>query len=331
MSGVRRRAARVVAAGFLLSLSGCERAPSMLEPAGPAATRIEGLWWLIFWIATVVFVIVCGFLVVAIVRGRKQEADVRKEVRWGEPFIVLSGVVLPSAILIGVFSLSLGDIRALSRTGEAATLQIEVTGHDWWWEARYPNGAVVANEIHIPVGQPVRFRLETADVIHSFWVPRLQAKTDMITGRVNHMWLEAATPGRYRGQCAEFCGLQHANMVFFIVAQPQERFDAWVAQAAQPAAPATGSAAEGREVFLSSTCVGCHAIKGTSADATIGPDLTHVAQRRTLFAGTVANTPENLEQIIVDPQSIKPGAAMPPTQLSPEELSALVDYLEGLE
>ncbi len=305
--------------------------PSALEPAGPGARQIESLWWLIFWIATVVFAVVVGFLLVAVVRARRRDVDVSTRNRWGEPFILVAGVIVPSAILIGVLTLSLGDLREVGRNEESANLEIQVIAHDWWWEARYPNGAVTANEIHIPVGQTVRLQLETADVIHSFWVPRLQAKTDMITGRVNSMWLRADEPGRYRGQCAEYCGLQHANMGFYVVADPPERFTTWLDQIAQPAVAQSAEAKQGRQVFLESTCVGCHAIQGTAADATVGPDLTHVGDRDTLFAGTVVNNADNLAAIITDPQGTKPGVAMPPTELSPDELNALVAYLEQLD
>jgi cytochrome c oxidase subunit II len=326
-----RTTLKLAVASSGLALVSCTSATSTLDPAGPGAARIERLWWLIFWIATVVFLIVLGFLIVALRRGRRQDVEVSRNVRWGEPFIVISGVVVPAVILIGVFVVSLVDMRSLSRTGSRAALEIEVVSHDWWWEARYPNGAVTANEIHVPVGEPVRLKLLTADVIHSFWVPRLQAKVDHVTGRTNYMWLQADRPGRYRGQCAEFCGLQHANMAFYVVAQPSSDFQTWVEQTATPAEPATDAAAAGEQVFMTSTCVGCHAIEGTPADAQVGPDLTHLADRRTLFAGTVPNTRENLAEIIVDPQAVKPGVAMPPTELTADELEDLMDYLQQLD
>ena len=326
-----RTALRLGVLSTALALPACTSPTSTLDPAGPAAARIEGLWWLIFWIATAVFAIVLGFLIVALLRGRREHIDVRKEVRWGEPFIVISGVVLPAVILIGVFVVSLADMRELARTGSGAVLEIDVTSHDWWWEVRYPNGAVTANEIHVPVDEPVRLKLVTDDVIHSFWVPRLQAKVDHVSGRTNYMWLQADRPGRFRGQCAEFCGLQHANMAFYVVAQPGPDFDSWLQQTAAPAGAATGSAAAGEAVFLSSTCVGCHAIQGTPADARVGPDLTHLADRSTLLAGTVPNTERNLARVILDPQSVKPGVAMPPTTLTADELQDLLTYLEQLD
>src|ERR687895_2143161 len=191
-----RTAIRLGLLSTALALTACTSATSTLDPAGPGAARIEGLWWLIFWIATAVFSIVLGFLIVALLRGRRPHVDISKEVRWGEPFIVISGVVLPAVILIGVFIVSLADMRELSRTGSRPVLEITVTSHNWWWEVRYPNGAVTANEIHVPVGEPVRLKLVTDDVIHSFWVPRLQAKVDHVSGRTNYMWLQADRPGR---------------------------------------------------------------------------------------------------------------------------------------
>jgi cytochrome c oxidase subunit II len=327
--GDKRRAVDIMGLSALLLLAACEGEASTLDSRGIGAARIEGLWWLVFWIATVFFLVVVAFLVAAILRSRRQDVEIKKDVRWGAPFIVVSGVIVPAIVLVAVFALSLRDSQELSNTGAEATLEIEIRAHDWWWEVRYPNGAVTANEIHIPVGEPVKLRLLSADVVHSFWVPRLQGKTDNITGRVTNSWLQAEEPGRYRGQCAEFCGLQHANMRFFVVAEPREQFDAWLENEASPAAE--GTAVAGEDVFLSSTCVGCHAIRGTPANSQIGPDLTHVADRRTLFGGTVPNTPEYLERIIIDPQSIKPGVPMPPTDLSSQELQALVEYLRQLD
>lgn len=307
----------------------------MLDPAGPAARRIEGLWWLLFWISMVVFVIVLALLVAALVRGRHNQDDAvdKSPVSWGEPFIVLAGVVIPSVVLAGVFLISLRDMNALSAPDEPNALTIEVVAHDWWWEARYPDaGAVTANEIHIPAGEPVRIELTTADVIHSFWVPRLQVKVDTVNGRVNEMWLEADEPGRYRGQCAEFCGLQHANMLFYIVAEPRAEFDAWLANEAEEARePTEPSEERGQEVFLTSTCVGCHAIQGTPATAQVGPDLTHFAARETFASGIFPTSRGNLAGWILDPQGLKEGVIMPPTELESDELEALLDYLESLE
>ncbi|MFN2490190.1 MAG: cytochrome c oxidase subunit II [Actinomycetota bacterium] len=331
MTGSRRTVRNIATAVLTLLLPACDGAPSALEPRGPGAARIESLWWLIFWISAAVFLVVLGFLLVAAGRGLRTAVRVDREVRWGDRFVVVSGVVVPAIILIAVFVVSLQDMAALSRTGRSTTLTIDVVSHDWWWEARYPDQTVTANEIHIPVGEPVRLRLLTDDVIHSFWVPQLQGKTDHVTGRTNQMWLEADEPGRYRGQCAEFCGLQHANMAFFIVAEPMDEFQTWLTDNARSAAVGASSEDAGLDVFMTTTCAGCHAIRGTPADAQVGPDLTHLAQRETLLAGTIANTRANLATVITSPQSLKPGVGMPPTELSGDELDALVDYLERLE
>ncbi len=311
-------------------------APSILDPAGPGARYIESLWWPMLWISTAVFIVVVAFLIRAIVRSRKRdgygpiEAD---EPRWGEPFIVVAGVVIPALILGGVYLLSLRQMDALSDAGESTEFEIDVIARNWWWEIRYPNGAVTANEIHIPVGVPVRLHLTSRDVIHSFWVPELQAKTDHIPGHDNYMWLQADEAGRYRGQCAEFCGLQHANMVFYVIAEERPDFDAWVANEAAGADPndlRNVSSDQGHDIFVDSSCAGCHTIRGTEAQGTLGPDLTHLATRTTI-AGVLPNTPANLHAFIADPHPFKPGVSMPPAELSDEEIDYVVAYLRGLD
>jgi cytochrome c oxidase subunit 2 len=307
--------------------------PSTLDPAGPAADRIAGLWWLMFWISLGVLAVVLAMLVIGVARASRNKAPDRKaRVAWGEPLIVVAGVLIPTVILTAVFLVALRDMSALSPQDEDTALTIEVTGHDWWWEVTYPDtNAVTANEVHIPAGRPVTLELTTDDVLHSFWVPRLQAKTDMVPGTTNTMSIEASRPGVYRGQCAEFCGLQHANMAFDVVAHEQADFEQWLTEEGRPAAQPVGpSAQRGEDVFMSSTCIGCHAIRGTEADQTVGPDLTHFGSRRTIAAGTVANNRGNLASWIIDPQTIKPGAVMPPTDLTGNELEALLDYIEGL-
>jgi cytochrome c oxidase subunit II len=326
------RACALGAAAAAALTSCSENAPSVLDPRGPAAERIEGLWWLMLWISAAVFAIVLALLAIAVVRARRTDARPDHEARWGEPFVVVGGVVAPIVILAFVFVVALKDMSALSSPERDPTTTVDVIGNDWWWEASYVgSNAETANEIHIPVGEPVRVRLTTDDVIHSFWVPQLQAKIDMVPGRVNTMWLQADEPGRYRGQCAEFCGLQHANMIFYVVAEPADEFRAWLAREQEPASePSDESSLIGRDVFMRSTCVGCHAIRGTEADADIGPDLTHLARRETLAAGVLRNTRTDLALFITDPQEVKPGAAMPPTDLTQAELDALLDYLEQL-
>ncbi len=326
------RAAVILAVSVATIACAPSGAPSALDPRGSGARRIEGLWWLMFWISLAVFAVVVAFLVVAYVRGRREQTQ-PTEARWGGPFVVVSGIVAPSLILAGVFVVSLNDMMALSSPPQQPGLTIDVIGHDWWWEARYEeSGAVTANEIHIPTGESVQLRLTTDDVIHSFWVPQLQAKTDLISGEVNSMWLQADEPGRYRGQCAEFCGLQHANMIFYVVAEDPAEFEAWLAnEAGEADDPSDAAVARGESVFLQSSCAGCHAVRGTEADSDLGPDLTHLAGRETIASGVLENTRSELAQWIIDPQGAKPGAIMPPTELSSAELDALLDYLESLD
>jgi cytochrome c oxidase subunit II len=336
----RRRAATGsmgVTGGLIVAAAtgGCAGPGSMLRTAGPGATRVEHFWWLLFWIALAVFLFVSALVVVAVVRRRRpSQGDPGREVEpaWGHRFILISGVVVSAAILTATFLVTLREMTALAKPLHSTRLTVEVIGHLWWWEARYPNGTVTANELHIPVGEPVLLKLTTADVIHTFWVPQLQTKMDQIPGHTNELWLQADAPGRYRGQCSQFCGLQHAHMIFFVVADPPGDFQAWEAREAETAAaPSAPAAARGLEVFTSNTCAGCHAIRGTSAVSTVGPDLTHLADRRTLAAGTIDNTQAELARWITDPQGVKPGAIMPPTQLSPSDLADLVAYLESLK
>ncbi len=334
-AGPAKKAMGFAAVTIAVVASSCapEDAPSTLDPRGPGAARIAGTWWLMLGISTVVFLIVLGFMAVALVRSRRAGPVPQGDVRWGEPVVIVGGVVIPAIILTAMFVVSLRDMAALSAPMGDTTMTIAVEGHDWWWEATYSDpAATTANEIHIPVGQPVELELTTDDVLHSFWVPQLQAKTDMISGKVNRMWIEADEPGRFRGQCAEYCGLQHAKMIFYVVAQREDDFEAWLANEAKEAAdPADPGAVAGEEVFMNETCAGCHAIRGTDADAQLGPDLTHLAARATIAAGVLDNTRADLAEWIVDPQGVKDGASMPPSELSAQELDDLLDYLESLE
>jgi cytochrome c oxidase subunit 2 len=336
---MRRGSALVVAALACLILTGCsEGGPSVLEPRSDAGERVERLWWLTCWISVIVVLFVIAFVLKAVQRGRKApkegEDDIdKKPVAWGERFIVIAGLVVSGIILAGTFVFSLRELNALAEPPDEPTLTIDVIGRNWWWEARYPNGAVTANEIHIPVGQSVEIKLSTADVIHSFWVPQLNVKKDQVPGMDNSLWLLAEEPGRYRGQCAEFCGLQHARMVFYVEAEPPAQFEQWLAREAAPArTPSPGSAASrGEDIFLNSSCAGCHAVRGTTAAGVLGPDLTHLASRETIGAGLLPLRRDTLSDFVRDAQHDKPGASMPPTEIAPEEMSALLDYLMGLE
>jgi cytochrome c oxidase subunit 2 len=293
---------------------------------------VTGLWWLMVCISAAVFTVVVVLLLWGLLRGRgRTDEDARRPAPWGEPFIVIAGVGVSAVILIAVFVVSLRAMQALASQDRGNALTVHVIGHDWWWEADYPGGGVTANEIHIPAGPRVRLELDSADVIHSFWVPQLAPKRDMIPGRPGELWLQADAPGRYRGQCAEYCGLQHAHMALWIVAQRPAEFASWLRDQQRPMAPTpNAAAARGLDVFLTNTCVGCHAIRGTTAAGTLGPDLTHLGGRDTIAAGTLPNSPSSLAAWITDPQDEKPGVSMPPTQLSSDDLAAVVAFLRGL-
>ncbi|HEV8419829.1 MAG TPA: cytochrome c oxidase subunit II [Actinomycetota bacterium] len=320
---------------FAVGASACaETAPSTLHPEGPGADRIAGLWWFMFWVSAVVVAVVTALILIGVLPGRRNRGPRGAGApRWAGRLVVVGGVVVPVIILAVLWVLTLSDMSALSQTGRTAALKVQVIGHQWWWEVRYPQqGFATANDIHVPVGRPVEVELTTDDVIHSFWVPQLTGKTDLVSGRTTRMWIQADRPGVYRGQCAEYCGLQHANMIFYVVADSPARFRDWLNKEGQQAAtPTVGDAVRGREVFLSSACVGCHTIRGTDAAGTVGPDLTHVGSRVSIGAGALANTPSNLAIWISDSQVVKPGNLMPPIPLSRDELEAVVAYLQGLK
>lgn len=307
-------------------------------PAGPQAQMLDRLGDLMYGIATVAFVLVVAALLTAVFRRRRadeQAEDPARERRMTMAVAVAVGATV--ATLVVVLFLSFGSGRELTGTAPAEALQVRVTGRQWFWDVEYRDSvpsrwATTANEIHVPVGRPVVFQLRSPDVIHSFWVPSLGVKRDMIPGQETSIWFQADTPGVYRGQCAEFCGYQHAKMAFLVVAEPPDRFAAWLARQRDTArTPADSLARRGEEVFLASSCVMCHAIGGTPAGSRVGPNLTHLASRRTIAAGTLPNTRGHLAGWIVDPQQIKPGVRMPPNALSPQDLQALLAYLESLE
>jgi cytochrome c oxidase subunit 2 len=323
-----------VAVGFVLQA--CGGSPSALAPHAEQASKIARLWWTMLVLGGLVFLAVVVYLGVALFRRRRRstaDADAPELDDGGGTGVVIgAGIVVPAIILVVLFFLTLGTISALSAEDAHHTLTIQVIGHQWWWQVKYPGqGFTTANEIHIPVGQPVEMRLTTDDVIHSFWVPQLNRKMDLIPGQVNDLTLEADRAGTYRGQCAEYCGLEHADMAFLVIAQPASSFQQWVRdQQAVPPQPEGDLAQQGQQLFLGSACVYCHTIRGTNASGTIGPDLTHVASRQTLAAGTIPNTPGSLAGWILNPQQIKPGNKMPPTQLSRDQLRALLTYLDSL-
>lgn len=331
-AGVRAyfRVLGLMAVGAVL-LGGCANAPSPLSPRGPAAEQLATLWWVLFAIASVVFVVVMGLMFYALFR-RRSGRHAGGTLGGRNFFVAVGGGLIPALILVGVMIYTVSVQNALSMPKEPA-LRVQLIGHQWWWEVRYPDeGLVTANEVHIPVGTPVLFELTSADVIHSFWAPQLQAKMDLLPGQTNTTWLTADQPGSYRVQCAEYCGLQHAHMGLMIVAEPQQQYTAWV-QGQREAAPRPTDPVlkQGEQIFLGSACVYCHTIRGTVATGQIGPDLTHIATRQTIGAGILPNNIGNLSGWIVNSQTIKPGNQMPPMYLNGDDLNALVAYLQSLK
>ncbi|WP_181182686.1 cytochrome c oxidase subunit II [Mesorhizobium sp. B3-1-9] len=337
---MKRFASIAFATAIALLLQGCAGWQSALDPKGPTASELAWLIWFFTGLCAVVWVLVMIALAAPLmIRPRERleplvldaGADNRK-LR-----VVTAAVGLTAVILIGLTLLSFFANSTLAAIGSDAALTIRVTGHQWWWEVRYEDATpsrilTTANEIHIPAGEPVRLLLTSTDVIHSFWVPSLSGKLDLIPGHMNVLDIKADKPGVYRGQCAEFCGAQHANMGTFIIAEPRAKFDAWWNDQLQPAAgPASDEAKTGEDLFLKRPCVMCHRIGGTPAGGTVAPDLTHIGSRQTLAAGTLTMSRGNLAAWIADPQGIKPGSHMPVVDLSGDELNAIVAYLEGLK
>jgi cytochrome c oxidase subunit 2 len=321
----------VAAALVALCLAGCaESAPSTLDTAGTGARRVEGLWWFMFWISVVAVLEVFLLLGWALWKRRREA-----RVRAGDatPFVGVLGAGLPFIVLVAVYGVGLRDLNALIRPPAGPQLSIEVIGHRWWWEVRYADtaGAITANEIHIPVNQTIRIRLTTADVQHSFWVPQLMPKTDLIAGHVNETWLHAERIGTFRALCAEYCGLQHANMSLVVTVQPAEEFRIWLRDlAAPPARDLTDQQRRGQAVFEAGACGACHTVRGTTATGTIGPDLTTIGSRWSLGAGAAPNDKGHLGGWIVNPQSLKPGNQMPPQPVPAGDLPDLLSYLEIL-
>jgi cytochrome c oxidase subunit 2 len=291
-----------------------------------------------FWVSAVVWIIVVGMLLYSLRRARQRDGPDQSDqvnARLNKP--VIGATVVTILILIATLVYDVRSGHALASLPRDNALRIKVTGHQWWWEVQYVdpvpgNGISIANEIHIPVGEPIQFIGTSNDVIHSFWAPNLFGKKDLIPGHVTAAWFQADSPGVYRGQCAEFCGHQHAKMAVLIFAEPRPQFESWYKSQALPAAPQSDSMSrEGEKVFMSKGCPLCHTVGGTRALGTVGPPLTHIGSSYTIAAGALKNTRGNLAGWIVDPQGIKPGVHMPTNDLSGSELQALVTYLENLK
>jgi cytochrome c oxidase subunit 2 len=325
-SGDRIRGVRLAALGVVAFLvAGCGNGQNSLQPESPQAGSIATLWWIMLGVSTFGLAVIVGLLVASWVKRRTTTRE-----RPATVTVVVLGIATPILVIAALFSYS--DIFLIRGTSPPSptslvakrALDITVIGHQFWWEARYPKGHVVtANELHIPVRTPVVVSVTSDDVIHSFWVPELNRKIDLEPGRTNRVELYASKVGRYRGQCAEFCGLQHAHMAFYVFADPPAAFARWLKREAKPATRTLP--------LFQSSCSNCHQIRGTPADAQVGPDLTHVGSRTTIAAGTLTNTLANMERWIAHPQEVKPGNQMPDLHLTDAQAHALAVYLESLK
>jgi cytochrome c oxidase subunit 2 len=303
-----------------------------LNPVTPGGGAIAGLFWVTMAASVVVFVIVAGPLAVSIARFRARPGESGEPVQvHGDRRLELIWTVGP-ALLIGALFVFALVTMGRADAEESGARRVRVVGWQWWWEYQLDDGAVTANELHLPLGAPIRLELTSGDVIHAFWIIRFGWKRDLVPGRLNVLPLRVEQPGTYEGACAEYCGTQHAWMRPRVVAEPPEAFEAWLARQSAPADPPTDPLARrGQAIFLANTCVNCHTVRGTAASARIGPDLTHFGGRTTLGAGVAENTPAELRRWLRNAQELKPGVLMPPyPNLPEEELDALVAYLRGL-
>jgi len=329
-----------IVAGVLLAARLCvasptseNAVPSIFKPHSTNAESLYHLSHFVLAITGVIFAVVFSLLAYVMVKFRNRPTDVGREPTpvYGSTQIELAWTVIPIVIVVVLFLATARVIHAIQDSGRPANaLEVTAIGHQFWWEFRYPKlGVVTANELHIPVSTPTYLKLLSADTDHSFWVPQLGGKTDLIPNRINEMWIAPQQTGIFLGQCAQYCGTQHAKMLLRVSVESPEDFDKWVRAQKQPAIQDETEAA-GRHIFESTSCVNCHAVAGTNATGRFGPDLTHFMSRATIAAGGAENIKENLRLWIQNPDAIKPGSLMPAMKLSDVDLDALVRYLETL-
>jgi cytochrome c oxidase subunit 2 len=310
---------------------------TIFAPASTPADAIAGLSVLVFGMTGAIFVVVCGLLIYAIVRFRRTHDEAHEPAQvYGSNQVELAWTVVPMLIVVVLF---LATARVITRVQEAGrpddALQVVAVGHQFWWEYRYPGSDVVtANELHVPMSEaghpaPTFITLLSADADHSFWVPRLAGKTDLIPNRINSTWIEPTETGLYLGQCAQYCGTQHAKMLLRVYVETRAAFDRWIAEQRRPAAT-DDTVSAGRRIFQRTACINCHTIAGTPANGRFGPDLTHLMSRDTIASGVAPNTREHLRRWIRNPDDIKPGSRMPAMNLNEQELDAVTAYLASL-
>jgi cytochrome c oxidase subunit 2 len=312
--------------------------PSIFSPASTPADSIYHLSLFVLALCAAIFLTVFSLLAYAVIKFRRRAGDDGCEPPqiYGSNQMELAWTVIPVIIVVVLFLTTARVIHAIEDAKlPANTLEVTAIGHQFWWEFQYPQqGFITANELHVPVGSgphgaPTRIKLLSADTDHSFWVPKLAGKTDLIPNRTNEMWIEPHETGVYVGQCAQYCGTQHAKMLLRVIVESPEEFEKWAAAQKNPAAQA-GNVAHGREVFEGTACVNCHTVAGTNAHGKFGPDLTHLMSRETIAAGAAQNTREDLRAWIKDPDTIKPGALMPAMQMSEADIDAVTDYMRSL-
>ncbi len=333
-SGVRRWIGSLLALTALaLGACGGPFPQSALDPASDFAWKLQHLFEGIFLWAVVVFVLVEGALIVAILRFRERPGGPAPKATHGNIVLEIAWTLAPAIVLVLIAIPTVKTIWDVDRPARGESLVVEAIGHQWWWEFRYPElGIVTANELHIPVGQQIDVRLTSADVIHSFWFPRLGGKRDVIPGHETQIWFTADSAGLYLGQCAEFCGLSHALMKMELVAESPADFEAWAnAQRADAVVADSAAFADGSQAFMQGGCIACHAVRGTIAQGVIGPDLTHVGSRRRIAAGILENTPANMERWIKNSRGVKPGSLMVVPELDDEVVQRIVSYLRDLK
>lgn len=325
----------IIAAGtgaLGLVLAACGADIKSLSPITDRGAAIANLFRFSLILSFVIFLLVAGALLYILIRFRSRPGEPEPRQTPGNRRLEIIWTATPALVLAGLFALTLHTMSVINRP-EPTPLRIQVIGHDWWWEFRYPDlGVTTANELHLPVGQPLQFEITSNDVIHSFWVPLFGWKMDAIPHKTNFMRLTVDQAGILNGSCTEYCGTEHAWMRIYVAAESADQFNAWISTQQQPApVPAAPAAIQGQQIFLQNTCVNCHTIQGTPAQGSVGPALTHLGSRQTLGAGVLQNTPENLERFINHIQEVKPGAHMPSYTFPDPELTALVTYLEGLK
>lgn len=320
---------------FSVILAGCTGTPAIFNPAGMIAVKEADLFRTILWMSLPVFLVVDGGILLMIIRDRRRRGDTTEPAQvFGNRRIEIIWTAIPIGLVIALFVLTVVTMQAVAAPSPSSSdVKVTVVGHRWWWEFDYPDlGIKTANELHIPAGKAVQISLESVDVIHSFWVPQLAGKTDVVPGITNYMWLTSDKPGVYQGQCSEFCGTEHGDMRLQVFVDTPAAFQAWVtAQQALPAAPTGALAQQGQKLVTTGVCTGCHTINGTNMKGAVGPNLTHLFSRTTFAGSSYVLNDQNLTAWLTDPNALKPGNLMSVVHINPQDIPAIIAYLHTLK